>query len=199
MSVSIPEVDAGGFDIPEPDTDLSEAEQHIRRFIEGKVKDQDRPYQDPDVLHHFYWDREVPQSEVSDQLGCSQQTVSRWLEKTDIEARDAGKMGGKGAREYLRVERASFNPANNSGHEVWTVRDPDKGRAVGVHRLLAVADGADPHEVFAEGTNVHHRTGIPWLNMPGMVEVLTPGEHSRTHTAGEWTTEDGFPVLETQD
>lgn len=198
MSVSIPEVDAGGFDIPEPDTKLSEGEQLIRRFIGGRVEEQSRPYQDPDVLQHYYWDCEMSQKKVADELGCGVGTVSVWLDKTDLGARDAGEMGKKGAREALRVERASF-VRTEDGHEVWTVRDPDKKRTVGVHQLQAVADGADPWEVFAEDTHVHHRSGVPWLNLPGFVEVLTRGEHVRTHVADEWVTEDGLPILQTQD
>lgn len=194
MSVSIPEVDADasdGFDIPEPDTDLSEAERHIRRWIAGKREETDTPHRDPDVLHEHYHDRGMSQSGVADELGCSQQTVSDWLDKTDIGARTEDWK--------TRVERASFTPANKDGHEHWQARDSDGNNTVGVHQLVAVADGADPHEVWADGTNVHHRTGIPWLNMPGFVEVLTPGQHRRTHTEAEWTTERGFPVLVTQE
>lgn len=194
MSVSIPEVDADasdGFNIPEPDTDLSEAERHIRQWIEGKVEKSDTPHRDPDVLMHYYWDREMSQAETGDELGCSQETVGRWLDKTDIGARTIS--------EAKRVERATFNPATRDGHEVWTVRDPDGKTTVGVHQLLAVADGADPHDVWNDDTHVHHKAGIPWLNLPGFVEVLTRGEHKRTHVADEWTTERGLPVLQTQD
>lgn len=190
MSVSIPEVDAGGFDIPDPDTDLSEAEQLIRRFIEGKRENTNAPHRDPDVLMHLYWDRGMTQEEVGEELGCSHRTVGNWLDETGL--------GARSRSEALRVERANFDPASR-GHERWTVRDPDGITTVKVHQLLAVADGEDPADVWDDDTNVHHRTGIPWLNMPGMVEVLTPGEHNRTHAADEWTTEDGIPVLETQD
>lgn len=193
MSVAIPDVDAGGFDIPDVDTDapdLSEAEQLIRRFIEGKREDLDRPHRDADILMHYYHDREMSQAGVAEELGCGDSTVSRWLDKTDIEARRVGRP---------RAERASFKPANSDGHEEWTVRDPDKDRGVTVHQLLAVADGADPADVWADGTHIHHKTCVPWLNLPGFVEVLDSGQHRRTHAAGEWTTEDGLPVLVTQE
>jgi len=169
----------------------TEADQLIRRFIEGKREDTDTPHRDPDVLMHYYWDEEMSQRDVANELGCSKGTVQAWLKKTDI--------GARSQSEAQSFERATFTPVNSSGHEHWWVRDPNGGTTVGVHRLLAIADGADPREVFTGDTEVHHRTCIPWLNMPGMVEVLTPGEHHRTHTAGEWTTEDGIPVLETQD
>lgn len=191
MSVSIPEVDAGGFDIPEPDTDISEAEQLIRRFIEGKRENTNAPHRDADVLMHLYWDRGLSTYQVADELGCSDVTVGNWLDKTDVGARTIS--------EATRVERASFTPANKDGHEYWQVMDPDGNTIVGVHQLLAVADGADPADVWADGTEVHHRTHIPWLNLPGFVEVLTPGEHKRTHAEAEWTEDGGIPVLETQD
>lgn len=189
MSVSIPDVDA---DAP----DRSEADRLIRRFIESKREETDTPHRDADVLMHFYWDMEMSQKDVADELACNQRTVSKWLDKTDLGARDEGEMG----RQATRVKRAKFGTHHSDGHERWTARDPDGTiPTVGVHQLLAVADGADPHVVWADDTHVHHRTGVPWLNMPGMVEVLTPGEHKRTHTTDEWTEDGGIPVLETQD
>ena len=184
MSVSIPDVDA---DSP----DLSEADQLIRRFIKGKREDTDTPYRDADILMHLYWDCERSQAEVGDELGCSAKTVCRWLDKTDI--------GARSRSEAQRVERAHFDPATKDGQEEWRVRDPDGGTAVKVHQLLAVADGADPGEVWDDDTHVHHKTCIPWLNLPGFVEVLSGDDHRATHTADKWTEDGGIPVLETQD
>lgn len=187
---------ASAFDIPDPETDLSEAEQHIRQWIAGKREDTDTPHRDPDVIMHYYWDREMSQSEVGEKFGVSQTTVNRWLKRHDLGTRDRTDTEGW----TTRVERGAFDPANKDGHERWIVNNPDGTTpTVGVHQLLAVADGADPADVWADNTHVHHKTDIPWLNMPGTVEVLTRGEHKRTHTEAEWTTEDGIPVLKTQE
>lgn len=165
----------------------TDAERLIERFIEGKREDLENPHRDADVLIHHYWDEGQTADDVADELGVSQGTISNWLEKT-----------GLGARPRSRVERADFRH-DSDGYEVWRVCDPEGETFVGVHQLLAVADGADPAEVWAEDTHVHHCTGLQWLNLPDMVEVVGPDEHVRTHVAGEWTTEDGIPVLETQE
>jgi len=160
-----------------------EVEATVRKCIEKKIERLDNPHRDTDVLCYLYHEKEMSQNEVAEKLGISQQTVGRRLDKAGLETRDA------------RVERATFTPANNSGHESWTVNDPDGSTTVGVHRLLAIADGADPHEVFEDGNHVHHRTGIPWLNIKNGVEVLTAEEHSAVHRDDEWTEEGGIPVM----
>jgi hypothetical protein len=167
-----------------------EVERHISQWVAGKRKDKDRPYRDPDVLTYYYWDREMSQADVGNELGVSKSTVGNWLERGDVGSREP----------QSRVERATFQHANNRGHEHWVADDPDgQTRGVGVHQLLAVADGADPFEVWDGETNVHHRTGIHWLNLPGFVEVVTHGQHARTHAEDEWSVEEGLPVLETHD
>lgn len=166
-------------------------EAHIRQFIEDKIERLEKAYRDADVLCYFYRDNELSTYEVAEILGTSQGTISNWLNKTGLGARDSSEMN--------RVKRATFTPVDSSGHERWNVTDPEGSKTVSVHQLLAVADGADPEDVWAEDTHVHHRTGIPWLNIEGGVEVLTAEEHRAVHREGEWTEEDGIPVLEVEE
>lgn len=170
---------------------VAEVEATIRKCIGKKTERLDNPHRDADVLCYFYHDSELSTRDVGDKLDCDAKTVSRWLDKTDLGARTEDW--------NTRLERASFTAANSSGHELCKADDPDgTTRTVGVHQLLAVADGEDPEDVWAEDTHVHHRTGIPWLNIEDGVEVLTVGEHRRVHREGEWADEDGIPVLEVE-
>ena len=48
------------------------------------------------------------------------------------------------------------------------------------HQLVAIAEGADPREVF-NGHHVHHRNGVPWDNRPSNLEVRDPRDHGLKH------------------
>lgn len=49
------------------------------------------PWRDAETLRRLYVDRELKTHEVGDRLGCSKQTVSRWLNRHDIETAGVGK------------------------------------------------------------------------------------------------------------
>jgi len=76
-----------------------------------------------------------------------------------------------------------FFETRPDGYERWRCRDPDgTHRAVYVHQLAAVADGADPKEVFSNGTfQVHHQDGIGWNNDPANLEVIDAYSHGHRH------------------
>lgn len=96
------------------------------------------------------------------------------------------------------IEHVGFG-VSETGYPYWSVRDPDKTKTVTVHQLLAIADGADPHRVFADGTEVHHDVPHKLANLPGFLSVLSTPEHRRTHAADEWEERRGYPVLELSD
>jgi len=144
----------------------------------------------------MYWEEEMSSQDIADELGCSYGAVLRWMEKYDIPRRgriEASKLAGaaQAAREATEVDWVPYIVSN--GYEVW--RDTRTGNEVSVHQLLAVANGADPHEVFRQGTVAHHRSGHRRDNRPENMEVMELGVHSRLHNTGEWTEKDGFPVL----
>ena len=67
---------------------------------------------------------------------------------------------------------------NNRGYPY--VSDGEK--MVAVHVLLAIVGGADPHVVFSDEMEVHHRlaSGLK-LNHPNNVQVVSCEEHRRLH------------------
>lgn len=165
----------------------TELHDYERESLDERIAQADQPWQDERILEVLYHDLELSQAEIADRLGCDPKTISNHLRDNDIPTRRRGRR---------RVERASYS-ITPGGYPQWIAYE-DGGTTVGVyvHQLLAIADGAEPEEVFADGTHVHHRGGDPVLNIPGLLDVVSPREHRRTHTENEWTiTDDGFPVL----
>lgn len=166
---------------------------------EKATEPSDAPWRDEDTLQRLYWEEEMTTTEIGDELGCSSGSVLRWMEKHDIPRRsryEASRLAGclEAAREARRVDWVPYTISK--GYEIW--RDSGTGNDVAVHQLLAIANGADPHEVFREGTVAHHRSSHRRDNRPENIEVMERGVHSRTHGIDEWTEEDGIPVLVTQ-
>lgn len=52
-----------------------------------------RPWTDRDRLVELYWDKELSQAEIAEELDCSIKTVERWFRKFDIETRDPAVVG----------------------------------------------------------------------------------------------------------
>lgn len=74
---------------------------------------------------------------------------------------------------------------SKNGYEVSTTRDPNRARSVGIHQLIAIANGADPHELFtgskSDGKHAHHKKPIPWLNTADNIKVLSKSNHQKEH------------------
>lgn len=125
----------------------------------------EKPYQDAGLLQTLYWEKGMSQNEISDFIGCSQETVSRWMNKLNIEAR-------KPSHERPAPFRQS------QGYEVWRHQVSGTHYNVSVHRLLAVAEyGFDA----VCGDDVHHQNDIPWDNRPDNIEIKLHEQHRRDH------------------
>jgi len=148
--------------------------------IQARIEKSEYPHRDADILHELYIEEELDSYECADKLGCSQQTVLNWLEKNDIDTRSQS----EAQKGIGRVERAAYS-GDGGGHWQWNVWSEGECKTVGVHRLLAIAEGADPHRIFDGDTECHHRNGVPWDNRPENIEVVDGSEHQRAHKSGD--------------
>lgn len=64
-----------------------------------------------------------------------------------------------------------------SGYPVWYTEEG----IVQVHRLIAIANGEDPHKVFSGNYHCHHQSGFRCDNRHGNIELLTEKEHMQIH------------------
>jgi len=88
-----------------------------------------RPWTDEDVLRELYWEKEMSQPDIADELGCSAQTITRWMGKHDIETRDPAKIG------------KNIDQSVNNTERPW--RDEGKFREKYVEKGMGVESMAD--------------------------------------------------------
>lgn len=118
--------------------------------------------------------------EIADDFDKDGSTVLRFLKKQGVEIRSNG--------EAQRVKHGEFVPVNldSNNYERW--HDQIAGAQVYVHQLLAIAEGADPSDVFSDAEYVvHHKNEIRWDNRPDNIEVLANSAHAETHGLGKAT------------
>jgi hypothetical protein len=103
--------------------------------------------------------------QMSDTLGCSKRTVSRWLRRLDVD----------------RVDHLQTKWVN--GYHVLRHKDGEANRKVRIHRLIAVAEqGIDE----VKDKDVHHKNGHRMDNRPSNLELLDPPEHGRVTREQEY-------------
>lgn len=137
----------------------------------------DCPWREELVLRTLYCEQEYSLRETADYLDCSPETVRRWLHQHDIETRPANHQKTHPCYEV-----------NPEGYAYVKVDHSDGEDRVGIHELIAIAAGADPHEVFSDETHCHHRFRVPsdldgvmQLDLPANVEVLDAHRHISAH------------------
>ena len=142
-------------------------------------------YRDGSWLREKYVEEGKTQTEIGEECGVHTNTIGHWLREFDIPIR---KQGG---------DHCKFNFSSNSyaeGYPTWTATGgaADIGY-LAVHRLVAVANGADPYKVFSdEMYQVHHRNGFKCDNRPSNLQVIDRRTHGRHHTPDQvhWTDDD---------
>lgn len=128
------------------------------------------PWMDESTLQTEYVDKGRTSTELADDWGCDPTTVRNWLNRFNIDIREAA--------HYNRVEYADYNQ-HDQGYERWqNYYGEDRGVTVFVHRLLAVAKyGFDA----VANNHVHHKKSIPWLNTYENIELMSKSEHAKQH------------------
>lgn len=141
------------------------SEKEVEVMCEKYGYTTEKPYRDADLLEKLYWEEDMSQLDIADELDCSVGTVSEWMNKLNIEAQKP------------TYERPP-NFCSPNGYERWQTRIGGEIKHVKVHRLLAVAEfGQDA----IKGKDVHHKNRITWDNRPKNIEVKDPKEHKRDH------------------
>jgi predicted DNA-binding protein YlxM (UPF0122 family) len=133
-----------------------------------------------DWLRKKYVKNGMSSRDIADELGVNKSAVLDGLRECGISRRDtstATKMGmDKGHAAY-------YTSAN--GYEMVCSRGSKRAWSIGVHRLVAIADGANPNTVFDGDHHVHHKNNVPWDNRPENLKVVTNSEHMKEHAKEE--------------
>jgi transposase-like protein len=135
----------------------------------------EKPYHNPDWLNEQYYNQNRTLADIADDFNISPAAVSYWMRKHGINPGNSV--------QYARFE------TKTDGYEHWEsgrqTRDGSHDR-VYVHQLLAIADGADPHELFGGQKQIHHANSIPWDNRPANLQVMTTAGHAEEHQQEQW-------------
>jgi len=127
---------------------------------------QSRAYRDEETLRELYWDEGMSLTDVADRLGCTSQTVRRWMKKHDIDRRPG------------KDKRPPRFHTHVSGYERWRHKSCGERYSVRVHRLLAVAEyGFDE----VKNKDVHHENHIPWDNRIENISLVKHDDHGKMH------------------
>ena len=126
------------------------------------------PWRNGDILQEMYWDKGLSLSQIGERLGCSHNTVHRWMKKNGIETRTP------------THERPPCFYTDERGYESWKheIGDRESQHKVRIHRLLAVAEhGFDA----VTGMDIHHKNKIPWDNRSENIQPIDHYDHASLH------------------
>lgn len=123
-------------------------------------------------LQREYVDQEQSAREIAKGEDYSRNHVQKSLRHHNISVRSR-----KEAIRKHHGEHAAYR-THPRGH----VMVASGGGMAYVHQLVAIADGANPSDLFDGDAVVHHKNKIPWDNRAENIEVLeNQGEHVRKH------------------
>lgn len=103
--------------------------------------------------------------EIAAELDMARKTVDRWVREFGLSKMRPAKFhleGGSDADGWGNYPRWTYT---GTGHRVR------------VHRLVAIADGADPHKVFSGKWDVDHINGCGLDNRPSNLRLMDKAEH----------------------
>lgn len=156
-------------------TDVSE-KTIVRRLkkhdIEVRTKGTRKKPIAKDKLRREYVEEGLSAREIAEGEDYSRRHVNQSLEHHDLDKRNKReaiwKKHGEEAK-YLTHPR---------GHVMVSSGD----RMAYLHQLLAIADGADPHDLFSGESVIHHKNNIPWDNRPENLKVFdSHSDHAKEH------------------
>lgn len=164
--------------------DVSTRSAKEQNKITNKRKREEREYIDANLLTKLHHEKELSLSEIGERFGVTNSAISYWMNKFEIDVRDPTKELPKFTLSY-----ESSSNSGNSGYPIWYNIDPQ----VPIHKLVVIAEGADPYDVFANPRmNVHHRNMHKCDNRPSNLELVDRNIHGKMHSTPhhKWTDDD---------
>lgn len=110
------------------------------------MTDADYPWRDESLLRNLYWKQELSTTEIADKLGCTQPTVSKWMQRLGIPRRNP--------REAAPNRRRHPAVFTDRGYVICASNYRGTTDSIGIHRLVMVAERgfeavADKHSTTA--------------------------------------------------
>jgi len=156
----------------------------------------DKKYTDREWLNTQYRENGKTMREIADECDVTAAAILKWLRRYNIETRDEAyhKRVEPIGITYSKGELGDIPGPYAYAMSSLKVNGEREHYAVGLHQLLAIAKGADPHKVFSDGAyHCHHKNGLRWDNRPSNVELKKAEQHIGDHTqererneTGEW-------------
>jgi len=134
---------------------------------------------DPEVLETLYWHEGLSMWRIAQRLDCSETTVYRNMQKYGIDRRGVGYNSTSG--EGVRNDNPVYFKTGTNGYERITHHYRGDRYRLYHHQLLMVAMGEDPHKVFSEQYDCHHKNEVKWDNRPGNLELMLKSDHMKHH------------------
>lgn len=147
-------------------------EYGIERRDVGRASHEKDKHWDKEWLYEKYHGDGLSLKEIADECNVGHKAIRRMMIKYDIERR-------KPLSEKYPHSVPMY--VDGTGHPTWSHTYKQKTTVIGVHRLVAIADGVSPYEVFSENNVIHHKNHIPWDNRPENLELMNSTEHIIHH------------------
>mgnify|MGYP002338702297 CR=1 FL=1 len=127
---------------------------------------------DPEMLETLYWQEGLSMWRIAQRLGCSETAVRNAMVRFGIDRR--GRRGKVDTNKVLFENRKDGYVRVNNHHN-------GEQHGFFLHQLVLISKGVDPHKVFSEEYNTHHKNEVRWDNRPENLELMTRRNHMKHH------------------